>query len=364
MLREIDEQPGTLTATLGHYVSAGRFRPETTDSARHWLRDARELVIAASGSSRHAGLAAELMIEDSSGLHVDVEYASEYAYRSPNRLRDASVVVISQSGGTADTLLALRQAKERGRPTLAITNVPDSPMATVADLALPTLAGLELAIPATKSFTAQMLVLWLVSLLAAEARDERDPAAVQACLARAADLPALIRSQLPYWHSAVQHAAALYSDAASFLFLGRGLHYPIAREGALKLKETAYIHAEGYPVGELKHGPNALLSPSVPLVLLATVDPDDPASVERYEKSVQLLRDMRAQGAEILALANTGDTAVSSLASVTIEVAPTIDPLLALSEVIPLQIFAYQMATLRGIDVDHPRNLVKSVVTE
>ncbi len=364
MLREIDEQPATLAATLAHYVTYGRFRPETTDAAQHWLHDARELVIAASGSSRHAGLAAELMIEDSSGLHVDVEYASEYAYRSPNRLRDASVIVISQSGGTADTLLALRQAKERGRPTLAITNVPDSPMATLADLSLPTLAGLEQAIPATKSFTAQLLVLWLLSLLAAEARDEADPAILETCLARAAELPALIAAQLGPWHDAIDRAAARYQNAASFLFLGRGLHYPIAREGALKLKETAYIHAEGYPAGELKHGPNALVSPSVPLVLLATVDRDDPGSVERYEKSVQLLRDMRSQSAEILAVANTGDSLVRGLANVTIEVAPTSDPLLALSEVIPLQIFAYRMATLRGIDVDHPRNLVKSVVTE
>ncbi len=237
-------------------------------------------------------------------------------------------------------------------------------MATEADLALPTLAGVEEAIPATKSFTAQMLVLWLLSLLAAQARGEADPARTEASLARAADLPALIRAQIPHWHEAVGRAASRFRDAASFLFLGRGLHYPIAREGALKLKETAYIHAEGYPAGELKHGPNALLSPSVPLVLLATVDRDDPGSVERYEKSVQLLRDMRAQGAEILAVANTGDTVVQSLANLTIEVAPTIDPLLALSEVIPLQIFAYRMATLRGIDVDHPRNLVKSVVTE
>lgn len=364
MLREIDEQPRTLAATLAHYVRGDRFRPETTDAARHWLTDARELVIAASGSSRHAGLAAELMIEDSSGLHVDVEYASEYAYRSPNRLRDASVIVISQSGGTADTLLALRQAKVRGRPTLAITNVPDSAMSIEADLALPTLAGLEQAIPATKSFTAQMLVLWLVSLLAAEARGERDAADVRSYLSRAAELPALIAAQLAPWNDAVERAAERYSDAASFLFLGRGLHYPIAREGALKLKETAYIHAEGYPAGELKHGPNALLSPSVPLVLLATVDPEDAGSVERYDKSVQLLRDMRAQGAEILAVANAGDAVVGSLADVTIEVAPTIDPLLAVSEVIPLQIFAYRMATLRGIDVDRPRNLVKSVVTE
>jgi glucosamine--fructose-6-phosphate aminotransferase (isomerizing) len=183
-------------------------------------------------------------------------------------------------------------------------------------------------------------------------------------LQAAASLPDLIELQLQGWQESVHRVAAEYKHASSFLFLGRGVHYPIAREGALKLKESAYLHAEGYPSGELKHGPNALVSDGTPLVMIATVDRSDPGSVERYEKVLQLMEDMRTQGANILAIANTGDQRVATLATHVLYVHETREALLPICEVVPLQMFSYFMAINNGIDVDHPRNLVKAVVEE
>ncbi|HEY0263822.1 MAG TPA: SIS domain-containing protein [Granulicella sp.] len=365
MLREIYEQPETLAATLKQYVADGAFRDDTCAPARQWLASTEaEIVIAASGSSRHAGMVAELLIEDRSGIPVDVEYASEYSYRPERALKKASVLVVSQSGETADTLSALRRANAAGRPTLAVTNVPGSSMAREATASFPTVAGRERAVPATKSYTAQLLVLDLLALLAAESRGTLTPEALAAYLYELEALPGLIAAQLPGWESAISSIAAQYKDASSFLFLGRGVHYPIAREGALKLKESSYLHAEGYPSGELKHGPNALVSEGTPLVMLATVDRADADSVQRYEKVVQLMRDMRAQGANILAIANTSDDEVASLATAIITVEPARESLLTICEIVPLQLFAYFVAVQNGIDVDHPRNLVKAVVQE
>ena len=365
MLREIHEQPSTLAATLDQLVQGDCFRAETCAPLRAWLGDAqKEIVIAASGSSRHAGQVAELLIEDHSGIPVDVEYASEYSYRSERALKDASVLVVSQSGETADTLAALRKANRLNHRTMAITNVRDSTMAREAAASFPTAAGRERAIPATKSFTAQLLNLYLLALLAGESRQTLNEPELQRALQSLAVLPALIAQQLPGWEASVRTVAESYRTAKSFLFLGRGLHYPIAREGALKLKESAYLHAEGYPSGELKHGPNALVEEATPLVMLATVDHADQGSEERYQKVLQLMHDMRTQGANILALANTGDTAVAQLARHTIFIDEAPEPLLAICEVIPLQLLAYCIAINNGIDVDHPRNLSKAVLAE
>jgi len=365
MLREIYEQPGTLSVTVDHYVQGDRFQPDTCASALAWLASIQsKLVIAASGSSRHAGLFAELLIEDLSGIAVDVEYASEYCYRSEKSLTDAAVMVISQSGETADTLAALRKANLAGHATLAITNVEDSTMAREATASLPTLAGRERAIPATKSFTAQLLNLYLLALMSAEVRGAIDPAELGVRLWEVAQLPAKIEKQLKGWDDAMREVAGHYRAAKNFLFLGRGLHYSIAREGALKLKESAYLHAEGYPSGELKHGPNALVAEGTPLVMIATVDRSDVDSQLRYEKVVQLMRDMRAQGASVLAIANRGDDAVGELASHTVYVEECREALLAICEVIPLQFLSCWMAVNNGIDVDHPRNLTKAVLAE
>ncbi len=365
MLREIFEQPATLSATVALYLDGDQLRADTCAPILEWLRHVHnKIVIAASGSSRHAGLLAELIIEDLSGIPVDVEYASEYSYRSEKALTNNAVMVVSQSGETADTLAALRKANAVGNQTLAITNVDDSTMEREATVSFPTIAGRERAIPATKSFTAQLLNLYLLALMAGVARDTIDAAQLKQRLTEVAALPGQIEMQLRSWEAAMHRIAYQYRDAKNFLFLGRGIHYPIAREGALKLKESAYLHAEGYPSGELKHGPNALVAEGTPLVMIATVDHSDPDSIQRYEKVVQLMRDMREQNASILAIANTGDETIATLADHTVYVAEMREPLLAICETIPLQLFSYWMAVNNGIDVDHPRNLTKAVLAE
>ncbi|MBW4028344.1 MAG: SIS domain-containing protein [Acidobacteria bacterium] len=364
MLREIYEQPQSLRDTANSYVSDGGLSAEAFAAAQEALRGHQRLVIAASGSSRHAGLAGEIMLEDLAGLTVDVEYASEYCYRSTHTLQDPGVIVISQSGETADTLAALREAKSRGLSTIAITNNAASTMAREADASLPTAAGKEKAIPATKSFTTQLGVLYLLTLAMARLRGRMTAQGVSAMLDQFAALPGLLEQALPRWEQQVHEIAEQTASARTFLYLGRGVHYAIAREGALKLKESAYVQAEGYPAGELKHGPNALVSKDAPLVMIATQDRNDPDSVLRYEKTLQLMKDMQAQGAEIIALALEGDTEVNKLARWTIEVPAASEYLLTILEVVPLQLLAYFTAILRGIDVDNPRNLVKAVVAE
>lgn len=364
MLREIYEQPDALARTMQQYVEDGHIQMKALTDAAECFRKHKDLVIAASGSSRHAGMAAEIMLEDASGLAVDVEYASEYITRSTNTKRDPAVLVISQSGETADTLAALREARQRKHPTLAVTNVEHSSMANEADLYLPTHAGVERAIPATKSFTAQLLVLRLLSLEAADARGTIDASEMQRQLAALWEIPPMIERQLDRWHEITERLASRYSSAKTLLYLGRGIHYPIAREGALKLKESSYMHAEGYPAGELKHGPNALVSDEVPIVALATVDWQDAESVLRYEKTAALLTDLKAQGARTIVLGNSGDSKLGEIASDFIEIEPANEYLLPITEVIPLQMFAYSMALENGVDVDRPRNLVKAVVQE
>ena len=372
MLREIYEQPVAITRTIEHYVdlagAAPSFHEEPLRGVAALVRRYPDLVITASGSSRHAGLASEILLEDLAGLAVDVEYASEYACRSTHQRRHpdspSPVLVLSQSGETADTLAALREANRRGHPTIAVTNVAGSTMMKEATVALCTLAGVELAVPATKSFTTQLTVMLILALLAARERRALPAEEIQARLEALAQVPTAIAAQLPAWERQIAELAEEYADARTFLYLGRGVHYAIAREGALKLKESSYLHAEGYPSGELKHGPNALVSHEVPLVVLATVDEDDPESMLRYEKTVSLLYDMREQGARVLALANAGDSTIPALATDTIEVARASEALLPISEVVPLQLFAYFMAVRHGVDVDRPRNLTKAVTAE
>lgn len=354
------EQPQSLAATLDQYVDSNGWRESAVGPIREWLRDDTELLIAASGSSRHAGIVAQASIEAESMLRVTVEFASEYGFRDVRAKSVAGAIVISQSGETADTLAALRLAAERGHRTLAITNVATSTMAREADISMPVAAGRERAVPATKSFTGQLLVLRLLSLLATE----QGSGELNKHLNDLRALPGVVAAQLDGWQAAAKAAAERFRDASSFLFLGRGIHFPIASEGALKLKESAYIHAEGYPAGELKHGPNALVSKNAPLVFVATYDPSDASSVTRHEKDLLLLQDMRAQGAGIIAVGNAGDAAVADVADVFLPVDPVAEALLPMCEVIPLQFLAYFFAVGKGIDVDSPRNLVKAVVVE
>ncbi len=364
MLREIYEQPEAIEATLRSYVSEGSLNLEAFKGLAEALRGHERIVIAASGSSRHAGLAAEIMLEDLAGLTVDVEYASEYCYRSTHTLQNPGVIVVSQSGETADTLAALREAKARGLSTVAITNHAGSSMAKEADASLPTYAGKEKAIPATKSFTTQLVVLYLTTLYLARLRGRMTSHAVAGHCDQLTRVVADIRAALSGWEERAREFAEAMKGASAVLYLGRAIHYAIAREGALKLKESAYVQAEGYPAGELKHGPNALVSKNAPLVVTATRDQNDPDSVLRYEKTLQLLRDMRAQGAEIFALISEHDAEVPQLTRHVIRIPEASEYLLPVLEVVPLQLIAYFSAVLRDIDVDNPRNLVKAVVQE
>jgi len=364
MLREIYEQPEAIAATLANYLLEGSLNPAPFKELAEALRGHERIVIAASGSSRHAGLAAEIMLEDLAGLTVDVEYASEYCYRTTHTLQSPGVIVISQSGETADTLAALREAKARGLATAAITNHAGSRMATEADASLPTYAGTEKAIPATKSFTTQLVVLYLTTLYLARLRGRMTSHAVAGHCEQLSEVATKLRDALPAWEESARGFAEAMKDTNAVLFLGRGIHYAIAREGALKLKESAYVQAEGYPAGELKHGPNALVGKNAPLVVLATRDGNDPDSVLRYEKTLQLIRDMHAQGAIVFAVTSAGDTEIAKLTPHTIQVPEASEYLLPVLEVVSLQLLAYFSAILRGIDVDNPRNLVKAVVQE
>jgi len=362
MLREIYEQPAALDRTLALYLAGKSLKPEVASMLAGWPNPAGEILIAASGSSRHSGLYAEILLEDLCGLAVDVEYASEYSCRGGQDLRHPSVLVLSQSGETSDTLAALEEARLRGQKTLAITNHPASTMAHLADVSMSLAAGVEKAIPATKSFTCQLAVLYLLALYEGARLGRMNAAALSERIEELLAISGKIDAALDGWREQMAALASKYKSAITFLYLGRGIHYAIAREGALKLKEASYVHAEGYPVGELKHGPNALVSDRVPLVVLATVDRALEASVLRYEKTMQLLGDMKTQGAKVIAIANSDDTEIAALASDCVRVQPASEYLLPILEVVPLQLFSYYMALEHGMDVDRPRNLSKAVV--
>ena len=314
MLEEIFEQPAAIQRILDCYrdgaVLAEKLAPVFARRDR--------LVIAASGSSRHAGLAGEIVIEDLCNLAVDVEYASEYLYRTAHSVLMPALMVISQSGETADTLAVLRQSKAHGLSTIAITNVDSSSMMREADIAFLTCAGPESAIPATKSFTNQLVLLQLLAIAIAQVRTSS--ANLRRAYASLQRLPELAASALPRWEKDVQQVARRYQDAKAFMILGRGVHYAIAREGALKLKETAYRQAEAYPAGEVRHGPQALVSTSVPSVVIATHDPDDAESVRRYKKTLEIARESRVKGGEVIALINEGDDEGAKLASCSVEI--------------------------------------------
>lgn len=364
MLLEIREQPVALRRVLERYARGGGLNEELLPDLRRWIGPHNAIVIAGSGSSRHAGLAGEILIEDLSGIPVDVEYASEYCYRSVNTVRNPAVIVLSQSGETADTLAALREASSRGHSTLAITNVEGSTMEREAMASLNTLAGVEQAIPATKSFLTQLAVLQLLALFLAREKGRLGATDIAMRLQALDALPAKLHAALPRWEKDAAKVAEDFHSAKTFLYLGRGIHYAIAREGALKLKESSYLHAEGYPAGELKHGPNALVSEDVPLVVLATRDDLDPDSVLRYEKTMQLLADMKQQGARTLVLCNEDDKQSAELATHIIGVPAASEHMLPLLEVVPLQLLAYFLAVAHGVNVDKPRNLVKAVTSE
>jgi glutamine---fructose-6-phosphate transaminase (isomerizing) len=305
----------------------------------------------------------QYMMQELAGVPVDVDYASEFEYRNPMIGRGELSILITQSGETADTTAAQREARQKGSRTIAITNVEGSTIAREADGFIYTHAGPEISIASTKAFTAQMACLFLFALYLGEIKQKVSQALAQSYIRELLALPGKTEMILASADQ-VEKLAELYYRVDDFMFLGRAIHYPIAMDGALKLKEVSYIHAEGYPTGEAKHGPNALIDFRLPLVMIATCDRNDPGSLLRYEKNVSNMEGFKKQGATVIALASEGDAAIRQLADHTIFIPAAPELLSPILEIVPLQLFAYYVAAKRGLDVDRPRNLVKAVTLE
>ncbi|HSY64832.1 MAG TPA: glutamine--fructose-6-phosphate transaminase (isomerizing), partial [Terriglobales bacterium] len=365
MLKEIFEQPQALRDTVAPRLSLdeGVVRLDDVRITSDELCSLQRINIVASGTSRHAGMAGQFMIQDLANVPVDVDYASEFEYRNPLICRNELTIVITQSGETADTSAAQREAKLKGSRTIAISNVMDSTIAREADGVLYTHAGPEISIASTKAFTAQMAVLFLFAVYLGQVRGKLTKDQVRHIIRELLELPTKTETVLES-ASELKKLADQYHQVADFLFLGRAIHYPIAMDGALKLKEVSYVHAEGYPTGETKHGPNALIDESLPVVIVATCDHNDQGSVLRYEKNVANIRGFKQQSARVIAIASEGDDDMRKLADHTIFIPQTPELLSPILEIIPLQLFAYYMAVRKGLDVDRPRNLVKSVTLE
>jgi glutamine---fructose-6-phosphate transaminase (isomerizing) len=366
MLKEIFDQPQALRDTASPRVSLGAVEVRIADEIRipvGELQALRRINIVASGTSRHAGLAGQYMFQELVQIPVEVDYASEFEYRNPLIGGGELTIVITQSGETADTTAAQREAKKKGSRTVAISNVIGSTIAREADGVLYTHAGPEISIASTKAFTAQMAVLFLFALYLAQVRESIPQQARATWIQKLLDLPYETEQALKH-ASDIQRLADRFHKFDDFLFLGRAIHYPVAMDGALKLKEVSYIHAEGYPTGESKHGPNALIDEHLPVVIIATCDRDDPGSVLRYEKNLANIRGFKQQSAKIIAIATEGDATIEGVADHTIFVPKAPELLSPILEIVPLQLFAYYSAVRKGLDVDRPRNLVKSVTTE
>jgi glucosamine--fructose-6-phosphate aminotransferase (isomerizing) len=365
MLKEIFEQPQSLRSMIAPRVSleAGEVKLEDVHISTEELCALRRINIVASGTSRHAGMAGQYMIQDLVNLPVDVDYASEFEYRNPLIGRSELTIVITQSGETADTTAAQREAKAKGSRTIAISNVVGSTIARDADGVIYTNAGPEISIASTKAFTAQMACLFLFAVYLGQARKQLNRDQVRQYIRELLEIPEKVATVLKSAPDC-QRLAERYHESDDFLFLGRAIHYPVAMDGALKLKEVSYVHAEGYPTGETKHGPNALIDESLPVVIIATCDRKDAGSVLRYEKNLANIKGFREQSSPVIAIASDGDTEIGRLTDQVIFVPQASELLSPILEIVPLQLFAYYMAVKRGLDVDRPRNLVKSVMIE
>ncbi len=365
MLKEIHEQPRAVRDTFLGRISAetGQTILEQMDIQDGDFRSVRKINIAACGTSWHAALAGKFMIERLARVPVEVDYASEYRYRDPIISPQDLAVLITQSGETADTIAAQRESKQKGAKTLAICNVVGAMIAREASGTIYTHAGPEIGVASTKAFTAQLTALFVFAVHLGQVRGTISQDCAKQLLAELTTIPNKLESVL----SADEEYEALarrYYRAQDFLFLGRGIHYPIALEGALKLKEISYIHAEGYPAGEMKHGPNALIDELLPVVILATRDTRDADSVQRYEKTVSNLKEVKARSGKVIAVATEGDEEIRESADHVLYVPEAPELLSPLLEIVPLQLLAYHIAVLRGCDVDQPRNLAKSVTVE
>jgi len=366
MLKEINEQPRAIRdTTLGRVsLDTGHVFLEKLDITDAELKQASQITIAACGTSWHAGLAGKFMIERLARLPVEVDYASEYRYRDPIADPRAIGLLITQSGETADTLAAQAELIAKGSKTLAICNVVGAAITRKAHGTLTTNAGPEIGVASTKAFTAQLTALFVLALHLAQVRGTITDAESLKLVDELSKLPGKVEEVLRAVDDQCYQLAKIFHTANDFLFLGRGIHYPIALEGALKLKEISYIHAEGYPAGEMKHGPNALIDETLPVVCIATKDPTDPSSVLKYEKTLSNIQEVTARSGRVIAIAIEGDEEIKQLVEHTIQIPQAPELLLPVLEVVPLQLLAYHIAVRRGCDVDQPRNLAKSVTVE
>jgi glutamine---fructose-6-phosphate transaminase (isomerizing) len=365
MLKEIYEQPAAVGDTLLGRISQDTntvhledvtFTPEQWKSFKH-------IRILACGTSWHAALAGKHIIESMARIPVEVDYASEYRYRNPVILPDTLFIFITQSGETADTVAAQRMVREAGSKVLTITNVVGSMTTRVADAVLYTRAGPEIGVASTKAFTTQLTCLYLLGLYLGQIHGRVSDTASRQALDDLKTLPHKMEKLLENADQIEEIARTLFRQT-DFLFLARGVHFPIALEGALKLKELSYIHAEGYPAGEMKHGPNALIDESLPVVFLTAYDLGSEESHQRYEKVLNNIKEVKSRDGIIVTVGNEGDRDAIESSDYFVGISPTNELLLPILEVIPLQLLAYHIAVRRGCDIDQPRNLAKSVTVE
>ncbi len=358
MLKEIYEQPEAVLRAI-----RGRVRPRQNRVKlsgvlvyKEEIPDLRRLIIVGCGTSWHAGLVGEYLIEDMARLPVEVEYGSEFRYRNPIIYSDDIAVTISQSGETADTLAALKLVKEKGARVLGICNVVGSSIARESHSGIYTHAGPEIGVASTKAFTTQLAALTMMAALMGRLRGHMKDDQLHSLLTELYRIPDKIREILKL-DNTIRHIAEKYADATNFLYLGRGYNFPVALEGALKLKEISYIHAEGYPAAEMKHGPIALIDENMPVVVIAT-------NHKHFDKIVSNVQEVKSRGGKIIAVVTENGRELRALSDDLIEIPSTLDPLSPMLSIVPLQLLAYHIAVLRGCDVDKPRNLAKSVTVE
>jgi len=364
MLKEIYEQPVAIENTiLGRFsLDTNQVHLEDVAFSDDLWKSFKHIRILACGTSWHAATAGKYMIEALARVPVEVDYASEYRYRNPVILPDTLFIFITQSGETLDTIAAQRQLREHGK-CLTVTNVVGSMTTRVADAVLYTRAGPEIGVASTKAFTTQLACLYLVALHLAKLHGKLSDAEIRKALTDLTELPQKMENVLLGAKSIEDMTKGLFRQR-DFLFLARGIHFPIALEGALKLKELSYIHAEGYPAGEMKHGPNALIDENLPVVFLAAHDPGSPESHQRYEKVLNNIKEVKSRDGIIVAIGNEGDADLMESSDHFVPIPSTNEYLLPILEVMPLQLLAYHCAVRLGCDIDQPRNLAKSVTVE
>ena len=358
MLKEIFEQPRSIMDSMRGRLEleAGHLNMGGIRAYEQKFVNAQRIIIVACGTSWHAGLVAEYLIEDLARIPVEVEYASEFRYRNPIITERDIVIAISQSGETADTLAAIELAKSKGATIFGVCNVVGSSIARATDAGAYTHAGPEIGVASTKAFTAQVTVLTLLAMIMGQKRGTITDTKLRELMVELDTIPSKVEKAL-LLDAQIREIAVEFKDATNFLYLGRGYNFPVALEGALKLKEISYIHAEGYPAAEMKHGPIALIDENMPMVVIATRD-------SSYEKVVSNIQEVKARKGRIIAIVSEGDTVIPPMAEFVIEVPHTSEILMPLVSVVPLQLLSYHIAVLRGCNVDQPRNLAKSVTVE